>query len=240
MTNAIIDSRSAVARLAGTRGGRRIDPFPNVGTDLVRIHRAITRALAVSLQHSQAGGQAEPQRQGFSAYARALAVLLHAHHAGEDEIAFPFWQARFPVGAFDELMEQHRRMIPFIDQVQGWAEQGADTWQVGALNGLHHSLAGLQALWQAHIALEEATVGPENARTYLSPEDNALLGKQLAEHGQAHSQPAELVMPFIVYNLAEKDREDFLRIFPPILASQLIPIAWKPVWQPMSPFLLVD
>lgn len=214
--------------------------MPNVGSDLVRIHRAITRALAVCLQQSQGSGPAEPQRQGFSAYARALAVLLHAHHAGEDEIAFPFWRARFPAGAFDELTEQHQRMIPMIDHLQRWAEQGADAWQADALNGLRGTLAELQALWLAHIALEEATVGPENAKTYLTPAENELLGRQLAEHGQAHSQPAELVMPFIVYNLAGADREDFLGILPPVLASQLIPIVWKPVWQPMNPFLLVD
>ena len=190
-----------------------MDHSPNVGSDLVRIHKVITRALA---------------------------ILLHAHHAGEDEIAFPFWRARFPSGAFDTLVEQHRRMIPFIDQVQGWAGQGAEAWQADAVNGLHRSLADLQSSWRAHIAREEATVGPENAVRYLSPEENTLLGRQLAEHGQAHSQPGELVMPFIVYNLAGVDREAFLGLLPPVLANQLIPFAWKPVWEPMKPFLLVD
>jgi hypothetical protein len=87
--------------------------------------------------------------------------------------------------------------------------------------------------------LEEATVGPENSQKYLTPIENEQLSKQLAEHGQVHSQPNELVMPFVVYNLAVDDRTEFIKLLPPVLAQQLIPIAWKNVWEPMTPFLLV-
>jgi len=99
-------------------------------------------------------------------------------------------------------------------------------------------LSDLSGRWLSHIALEEATVGPENSLKYLTPAENGQLAKQLAEHGQAHSQPSELVMPFVVYNLEEEDRGEFLSLLPPVVAQQLIPVAWKAVWEPMRPFLL--
>jgi hypothetical protein len=66
------------------------------------------------------------------------------------------------------------------------------------------------------------------------------LSKQLSEHSQAHSQPDELVMPFIVYNLLKQERAEFVRLLPRVVVQQLIPHAWKIVWEPMTPFLLVE
>lgn len=129
-------------------------------------------------------------------------------------------------------------MITHIERIEHWAKAEDDAWQSNALNELHHTFSDLHTIWAAHITLEENTIGPEKSRQYLSPSDNELLGKQLSDHGQAHSQPGELVMPFIVYNLAGSDRTEFVRLLPPVVSSQLIPIAWKTVWEPMVPFLV--
>ena len=216
------------------------DPLPNVGNDLLRIHKVITRALAVSGQNSGGTPPAEEHQPGFVSYVRALTILLHSHHAGEDEVAFPFWRTHLPSGPFDELSDQHRQMIAYLDQIDRWLGAGPAAWQPDAVSGLHHTLIGLQTLWHTHIALEEATIGPENARQYLTPAENEQLGKQLAEHGQAHSQPGELVMPFVVYNLSAEDRAEFVKLMPPVITQQLIPFAWKAAWAPMTPFLLVE
>lgn len=217
-----------------------MDAQPNAGNDLVRIHKVITRALKVSLDNSREPNLPESQRPGFIAYVRCLVILLHAHHTGEDELAFPLWQARLPAGPFDVLGEQHRQMIPYLDQIERWTAAGLDAWQASVLGELHHTLSDLQNLWEAHIALEEETVGPEMSRQHLSPSENEQLGRQLSEHGQAHSQPGELVMPFIVYNLSTEDREVFIRLLPPVVSGQLIPVAWKPAWEAMIPFLLFE
>lgn len=217
-----------------------MDTLPNVGKDLVRIHKVVTRALNVSLQYSQETNLPDNYRQGFSNYVRSLAILLHAHHSSEDEIAFPFWKTRLPSGPFDKLSEHHRQMSLFVEQVKQWVESGSNAFQGNALAELHRTLSGLHDLWGTHIALEEDTVGPEKSRQYLSPSENEQLGKQLTEHGQALSQPGELVMPFVVYNLSGSDREELLGLLPPVLSGQLIPITWKAVWESMTPFLLVD
>jgi hypothetical protein len=216
------------------------DAFPNVGTDLIRIHRVVTRALEVSRQSSQDDSLAETQQAGFGAYVRALTILLESHHLGEDELAFPFWKARLPEGPFDRLRQQHRQMMVYLGQVEGWLELKEAAWEPAARGKLARGLTYLQRLWLKHIALEEATIGPENASQYLTPEENMELSRQLAEHGQAHSQPVELVMPFVVYNLAGEDRAEFVKLMPPVMAQQLIPLAWRGVWAPMLPFLLPE
>lgn len=215
-----------------------MDLQPNVGEDLVRIHKVITRALQVGLENCRAEALPEPLRPGYRAYLRALAILLHAHHNGEDELAFPFWKRKLPAGPFDELIDQHQQMLPALTRIEGFFL--GEAWQPGDLDGLQGDLADLQRLWLAHIALEEATVGVAASARYLTPEENGQLARQLSEHGQANSQPGELVMPFIVYNLPVADREVFIRLLPPVVVEQLIPFAWKPAWEPMIPFLNLE
>ena len=216
------------------------DPLPNVGNDLLRIHKVITRALNVSWQNSQGTDLAESHREGFVTYVRALTILLHAHHAGEDELSFPFWRIRLPDGPFDKLGEQHRQMITYLDQIERWLRAGSTAWQSDAMSQLHQTLTELLNLWQIHIALEEATIGPESSRQHLTSTENEQLGRQLSEHGQTHGQPSALVMPFVVYNLSGTDRAEYIKLLPPVMTQQLIPVAWKEAWSPMIPFLLAE
>ena len=217
------------------------NPLPNAGNDLLRIHKVITRALDVSLHNSQDNSLVEKHWEGFRMYLRVLTVLLHSHHAGEDELSFPFWRTRLPDGPFDKLSEQHRQMIIYLDQIERWlGDAGRESWQANTMSELTQALTDLRALWQMHIALEEATIGPENSGKYLTAVDNEQLGRQLAAHGQAHAQPSELVMPFAVYNLSEADRAEFVKLLPPVMTQQLIPIAWKSAWEPMMPFLMAE
>jgi hemerythrin-like domain-containing protein len=216
-----------------------MDNQPNVGNDLVRIHKVVTRALNITLENSQGEPLPEDRRAGFAAYVRALASLVDAHHLGEDELAFPFWKNRLPGGPFDELSRQHQEIIPYLERIGDWTAE-PEAWQASAIQELHLALSDLQKLWETHIHLEEATVGPEKSAEILSPAENERLSRQMAEHGQAHALPAELVMPFVVYNLTPADREAFFKLIPPVVANQLVPFAWKPAWEAMSPFLLLD
>ena len=216
------------------------DMLPNVGNDLLRIHRVVTHALEISLQNIRGSDMPEVHRNGFIAYVKALIILLHSHHAGEDELSFPFWQTRLPDGPFEELGAQHREMIVHLERIEKWLDADKVAWNTDALNGLYGTMTGLQSFWLKHIALEEATISPENAREYLTPVENEALAQQLAEHGQAHAQPVELVMHFVVYNLSGADRAAYFRLLPPVMHQQLIPNTWRSVWKPMIPFLLPE
>ncbi len=211
---------------------------PNSGEDLIRIHKAITRGIDVSINHSQGCGPQIDLRPGFLTYVHALTIVLHGHHSGEDDISFPFWKAKNPVVPVEQLMDEHRHMVFQIEKIEAWVNSGEAAWQPGTLSTVHGALTALGDLWSPHIALEEAVMGPEMAEQMLTPEENEVLGIQLSQHGQQHAQPGELALPFVLYNLAGNDRAAMQQAFPPVIAQQLIPIDWKPVWLPMQPFLL--
>ena len=209
---------------------------PNVGADLLRIHHAITRGLSVARQSIQKI-PAPMLREGLRRYLQALTGLLHAHHMSEDEIAFPFWQAKDSSAPIQQLSAQHQQIQPLLDRVTAWLAD-ANAWQEAALADLQAALADLENLWHTHIQLEEATLSPARAAELLTSQENLQLGIQLGEHGRQHSQPPELVIPFILYNLPPAERAVMIQNFPPQVTQQLLPGPWKAAWTPMQPFLL--
>ena len=62
--------------------------MPNVGADLQRIHRVITRGLAVSQENCQAFAESgfpdATTAEGFWKYCLALEANAHSHHVTED------------------------------------------------------------------------------------------------------------------------------------------------------------
>lgn len=210
---------------------------PNAGVDLIRIHKVITRGLVVSIKHSQGNGPEQAHRDGFRSYVRALVALLHGHHLGEDEIAFPFWKGRVSHEDLDKLYQQHQAMLPLLEKVEAWMENVA-AWESTLLAELNDVFRELDALWHGHITLEESVLGPDNSAELLSPEENLQLSQRLAAHGQQHSQPSELVLPFVLYNLDGADRQAMMANLPAELTAHVIPVVWKAAWEPMQQFFL--
>ena len=210
---------------------------PNVGEDILRIHRVLTRSLTVSIQFLQQAEQPDNLHHGFTLYLRALSALLHAHHLGEDEIGFPFWRTKSPFAPLNNLIRDHLRMMPLLEKIEIWLNSESG-WEAPHLRRLQGILEELNTIWLLHIQLEESVMGPEKAAALLTPAENQQLARQLAAHGQEHAQPGALVLPFILYNLPVEDRAMMAQIFPPLVTRQLVPVEWKPVWEPMKPFLL--
>ena len=172
------------------------ETLPNVGNDLIRIHKVVTRALEISRKNSQDASLAEADQPGFALYVRALTILLHGHHARRGRVGLSVL-AQTPAGR--PIRSTQRATPPdgwFSEKIEGWLGAGLGAWQADLRGELQSTLAGLQTLWLSHISVEEATMGPENSSKLLTPEENGQLSQQMAEHGQAHSQPGELVMPF--------------------------------------------
>lgn len=210
---------------------------PNVGLSLIRIHKVITRALAVSLRNSQGAGPQPDWRDGFQRYEQTFYTGLLSHHDGEDEIGFPFLKTRLPDGPFEILSQQHRLMIPMLNKINAWCNTGSTAWEAAKLAGLHSALVDLNDLWNNHIPIEESQFSPSECERLLTPEENAQLDGQLAGHAAQHSLPSEHVLPFVLYNLEGDDRAAMALSFPPVV-MQLVDSAWKPAWIPMQPFLL--
>ena len=102
---------------------------PNSGEDLIRIHKAITRGISVSIRNSQGGGPQTDLRLGYLTYVRALTLVMQGHHSGEDAVAFPFWKAKNPAAPVEQLMDEHHRMVSQLERIEAWVNAGEAAWQ---------------------------------------------------------------------------------------------------------------
>jgi Hemerythrin HHE cation binding domain len=216
---------------------------PNVGADLLRIHRAVTRGIQVSLQQSAAyahdGFPSAAVREGFALYLQALKGVLDAHHLGEEEVSFPYFHEKMPSIPYDKLLADHRAIVGVLEKLEKAAAAVAASAE--ATDGLHELngiLAGLSRLWYPHIAIEESFWNPEAIAALLSDEENLELGQKIGENSQQHMHAPPVEVPFVLYNLEPEDRAIMAQAMPPVVTQQLVPLAWRAQWAPMKPFLL--
>jgi hypothetical protein len=106
------------------------------------------------------------------------------------------------------------------------------------LQDLEDALKRLNESWHAHIKMETDEF-LSKADTLLPVEVQLGLVRSASEHGQKHSQPAPIMVPFMLYNLPREARKVFSHGMPAELPENLVPIVWKEQWQPMMPLLLV-
>lgn len=215
---------------------------PNIGTNLIRVHRAVTRALDVAIERGQQfaaeGWPDEGTREGYVNYVRSLISFLRGHHLGEDDLIFPYFRDKLPHVPYEQLGRDHHELEALLVKMEGALDAEAVP---GSTQVLAELLGGLQAargMWHPHIQIEEEHMAAEILGRLLPVEEHVRLGRASAEHSQAHSGPDYLVVPFFLYNLGEEDRAAMARIMPPIVTEQLVPHVWKEKWASMKPFLL--
>ena len=216
---------------------------PDLAGDLLRIHKIVTRGLAVSRERGKAFAKANfpdaRTREGYISYNRALLATLHAHHGAEDQLIFPRFRACIPDAPYDRLDADHRDLIPALSAA-GSAVEGAVSgvsaavWLVELLGALDR----IEELWHAHIAIEERHFTSETIGAAMSAEEQETLGRAAAEHAQKHAGPDYLVVPFLLHNLEPDERAVMGAKLPPVVTQQLVPITWLAKWEPMRPFRL--
>jgi hypothetical protein len=210
-------------------------PVPNIGLDLQRIHRVVTRGLAVALENchtfAESGFPDDATRDGFWKYCQALEANAHGHHMTEDDLFFPYLRDRMPDTNFDDLMAEHQEMHHILADIRAGRE-------AGSLADMHRALSRMAGLWHPHISKEETQFSPEVAAQVMTIPEHIDMAQKAALHSQEHAQPASLAVPFLLYNLESDDRAHFLAVMPPEVTRQLVPVVWKDEWAPMKPFLL--
>ncbi len=216
---------------------------PNAGSDLLRIHRVITRGLGVAAERGAAfsddGFPSAAIREGFLTYLRALIGIVDAHHLAEDEVSFPFLRPKMPEAPYDKLMADHQVMVGVLSDLQAAAQAVPDAVQAGpALQNVNEVVAKLTGMWHPHIAIEEALWTPQVAATLLTEGENADLAQKIGENSQKHLHAPEIEVPFVLYNLEPEDRAIMAGAMPPVVVQQLMPLVWRSKWAPMKPFLL--
>ena len=210
-------------------------PLPNMGADLQRIHRVITRGLAVSQQNCQAFAESgfpdATTAEGFWKYCLGLEANARSHHLAEDDLFFPYLRERLPDVDFEALMAEHQEMHEILDEMQAARE-------AGSLDAMQRALSRMAELWHSHIAVEEAEFSPEVAAKISTVPETIEMAQKAAALSQEHAQPAPLAVPFLLYNLEGDDRAYFMAAMPEQITQQLVPIVWKDEWAAMKPFLL--
>ena len=208
---------------------------PNMSLDLQRIHRVITRGLAVARESCQVFAQDgfpdDTTREGFWKYCQGLEANTHSHHMIEDDLFFPFLQERMTDTDFDALAAEHQEMHDILAEMRAARESGS-------LADMHRALSNMADLWHPHIEQEETVFSPEVADEIMTVPEYIEMAQKAAAHSQEHAQPAPLAVPFLLYNLEADDHAHFLAVMPPQVTQQLVPVVWKNEWAPMKPFLL--
>jgi hypothetical protein len=210
-------------------------PMPNLGADLQRIHRVVSRGLAVARDNcvvfSESGFPDDAAREGFWKYCLGLEAITLGHHLAEDDLFFPYLRERLPDIDFDSLSVEHQQMDAILEGMGAARE-------AGSLAALGEALSKMGALWHPHIQKEETAFSPEIAASVMSVQEHVEMAQKAAAFSQEHTQPAPLAIPFLLYNLEGDDRAHFLAVLPPEVTQHLVPVVWKAEWAPMEPFLL--
>jgi hemerythrin-like domain-containing protein len=214
-----------------------------ISSDIIRIHKVITRALEVIITRGQVFAQAgypdQTVQTGFCSYIYSFESLLHAHHLTEEELAFPYFRQKMPGEPFDLLLVQHSEIaisVYEIRELMGSHEN--PKLDLASLNKLIQVVEKIDRIWHPHIEIEENIFDPDKISALMSAEEQVLFSRQFADHSQKHTSPDYLVVPFILYNLSPTDRMEMAQLMPPIITQQLVPIVWKEKWLPMQTFLL--
>lgn len=214
---------------------------PNIGADLERIHRVITRGLDVAidncprLQTDLEG----PLREGFLNYILALATVLDGHHITEDELVFPFFSNRLPALPCDHLSLQHQEMLGNVQEIFTALTHLREGMHIAAATErLHEALRRLDATWLFHIETEESHLTPVNVEDVATLDEQIALRVRIGELNQQHLQPPMLCIPFVLYNLDVEDRAVLASVMPLQITQELVPGPWLAHWATMRPFLL--
>jgi hypothetical protein len=179
-------------------------------------------------------------RPGFADYVRSLTSVLRAHHLAEDEVIFPLFRELMPGAPYEQLAEEHLRMIPVADEIRLKVDGAiGDSDYRESLERIDILMADLARIWRAHIAVEEDHFASAKVDAVMSVEMQDLVLSRIGEANQKYSGPDYLVVPFTLFNLSQEDRASLAELMPQVEKQRAIPVTWKEKWQPMSPFLLV-
>jgi hemerythrin-like domain-containing protein len=216
---------------------------PDFGLDLAIIHAVITRAINVSIEKGQEyldkGYKDEKVKRGFVDYTHCLGSFLNGHHVGEDDILFPFLKDRMPDARFDQLSLEHRRLSRLLVDLHA-ANLGLSTGSDPNedTDKILKAAGKILEIWGPHIEVEEAYMSTERMNQVTSFEEQDLINRQTTEHAQKNSEPANLLIPFVLYDLQPDLRARFARHLPAEVKDQMVPIVWRETWESMWPFLL--
>ena len=210
--------------------------------DFIRIHKAITRGLTVSITRGSefiSNGFPDPGLQkGFVVFLQTLIASISAHHLGEDEVAFPALKQRLSDVPFGRLEADHLLIQSKLEWIKSALPELHGSESAAALVNVIDSLKEILAVWTPHIEAEELAFSAAAFAEVMTPDEQARLAADVSKYSQEHGGPPFYALPFVLFNLPPADRADMSRKIPQTVLEELIPGEWKDQWAPMKPFLL--
>jgi hemerythrin-like domain-containing protein len=215
----------------------------DVGTDIIRFHRIITRSLEIAIQNVnrflEIGAIEEQKQEGFLKYIQTFSTVMDAHHVLENEKIFPYFKDKLPDAPYDRLMTQHEWVKTSLSHINdGINNLKSNIDELESLNLLKTSLREIDKIWHPHIRIEENQIYEKVGSLNISWEETNRLREEYSQFNQEHAEPAYLVVSFVLYNLSPKDRAIQAQGLPEMVTKQLVPLDWKDEWISMQPFLL--
>lgn len=215
----------------------------DLGTDIIRFHRIITRSLEITIQNVnrflEIGALEEEKREGFIKYVQSFSTVLNAHHVLENEKIFPYFKDKLPDAPYDQLMAQHKGIEALLAQVNGGSSNlKSNVEELRSLDLLKTSLEKIDRIWHIHMQVEEEKIFGRVESLNISLEETNMLREEFSQFFEEHAKPAYLIVPFMLYNLSREDRAVMAQGFPEIVTKQLVNADWKDEWASMQPFLL--
>jgi hypothetical protein len=213
--------------------------------ELLLIHKVVTRGLTVAHDHgvefANDGFADGTLRHGYLDFVRSLLTTIHVHHDSEELIAFPSLRPVLASAPYDLLEQQHHELVRLLDAARTSlpsSDNDGDGDGTAWLAPLVSAIAAVRARWITHIAIEEQHFTAAALDAVLDAATQEDLLAKIGAHTQQHNVPAELGVPFALFNLEQSDRQIFATQFPAVVLEQLVPVLWKDAWAPMKPFLL--
>lgn len=211
-------------------------------SDLKRVHFVITRALNVIENKGNEliqSGRRDELSGGFYLYMDATLKFVHNHHVSEENVMFPElkkYNVDIPIRKFSN---QHDEMLPVMAECEDWLEEcNKNSKNLEAFQKLIAAFTELNNLWKSHYCDEENGFCTNHFSELIPEKDKNRIAKKVSRHGRSHAKPGSLILPFIIFNLPLKERQEFKKQLPGIVTGFMIPLLWKKRWQNMKPYLL--
>jgi len=185
-------------------------------------HRAIERMLARLVEVAEG----DPQHPSLAAGTACAVTMLRAHHGYEDELLLPLLRAKGAEGPWQQVATEHERLAALCARL----ERSAGSERAELLRKVYQLVV-------PHMAAEEAHLGVDRWREWLSEAEATAFGKEVAQHSREHLKPATKLLPLILFNLTPKERATFTARMPGFLVRGLVPYAFRPMWRPLRPFM---
>jgi hemerythrin-like domain-containing protein len=214
---------------------------PNLAVGLLCTHHIITRALDVTIKHSNKSSNAEEldetSRRGFIDYVQSFKTTITTHHHLETQKVFPYFRDKIPDLPVDQLNKEHGQIGILLNEI---GDIIPDLYDESSLEQLNTTLTGINDIWHPHIDVEEKYFTANRMDDLLDNDETIRLLKIYGEFIMERYTPDYLVVPFQYYNLPPAEREIWAQDLPEIITNKLIPIEWKDKWSKMADFLYPD